>query len=259
MSSVLIYSQDFEPIEEHQHSKNNYPNAQYLDDYEAYVRRELPRCFRSDLETAVNDEVGPIEERLMNRIMDMYQSCQERVLNTYQSNQAASSHPEANHAAASSSGAKVSQTEERTFQEEQYLDDFGVETTLFADIEDLPSSRAPFQSSTDFISSSASRTPEVLNRVIVCDHSALTEYLDPVYHQENSSCLLPLYPSRSFPDELTIDSNGEGSKISQLRIYYSRAQVRQTRQRVLGFRSLMETPRLRLRICCLVLLSYLMD
>jgi hypothetical protein len=149
----------------------------------------------------------------MNRIMDMYQSCQERVLNTYRSNQAASSHPEANHAAASSSGAKVSQTEERTFQEEQYLDDFNVETTLFADIEDLPSSRAPFQSSTDFISSSASRTPEVLNRVIVCDHSALTEYLDPVYHQENSSCLLPLYSSRSFPDELTIDSNGEGSKI----------------------------------------------
>ena len=184
-----------------------------MDDYEAYVRRELPRCFRSDFETAVNDEVGPIEERLMNRIMDMYQSCQERVLNTYRSNQAASSHPEANHAAASSSGAKVSQTEERTFQEEQYLDDFNVETTLFADIEDLPSSRAPFQSSTDFISSSASRTPEVLNRVILCDHSALTEYLDPVYHQENSSSLLPLYPSRSFPDELTIDSNGEGSKI----------------------------------------------
>jgi hypothetical protein len=177
----------------------------------------------------------------MNRIMDMYQSCQERVLNTYRSNQAASSHPEANHAA-SSSGAKVSQTEETTVQEEQYLDDFNVETTLFADIEDLPSSRAPFQSSTDFISSSASRTPEVLNRVIVCDHSALTEYLDPVYHQENSSCLLPLYSSRSFPDELTIDSNGEGSKI------FTTEDILQSSPSAAN-----------LTICCLVLLSYLMD
>jgi hypothetical protein len=58
-------------------------DSQDIAEYEGYLRRELPRCFRRALEAAINDDNDPMDERLTSRIMDMYQDCQDLVLSSY--------------------------------------------------------------------------------------------------------------------------------------------------------------------------------
>lgn len=61
------------------------PESLELANYGDYSRRELPRLFRSLLETAVNDEAQPIEERLRGQLTSMIQECQDRVFSNYRS------------------------------------------------------------------------------------------------------------------------------------------------------------------------------
>ena len=68
-------------------------DSQDIAEYEGYLRRELPRCFRRALEAAINDDNDPMEERLTSRIMDMYQDCQDLVLSSYRTTLEATSTP----------------------------------------------------------------------------------------------------------------------------------------------------------------------
>lgn len=54
-----------------------------LENYETYVRHQLPGFFRSAIEAAVNQEIQPIEERLRSQLLDIIQGAQERVFQNY--------------------------------------------------------------------------------------------------------------------------------------------------------------------------------
>lgn len=54
-----------------------------LSNYEKYTRRELPKIFRTALETIIDNETQPIEERLKAQLMSLIEDCQERVLSSY--------------------------------------------------------------------------------------------------------------------------------------------------------------------------------
>ncbi|KAH8594425.1 hypothetical protein B0O99DRAFT_711740 [Bisporella sp. PMI_857] len=186
----------FEPIQEQPHRKNNLANAQPLADYEAYVRRELPRFFRAELETAVNDEVGPIEERLMNQIMDMYQTCQEQ----------------RSHTTTSRLGEEASEVGEGILRNEQGLGEFSAKTTLLGDVEDLADSIMTFQPPPDSLPSPSTQNLKKLTQVTACDHFSLTEGSEPSYHQKDFASLWHPNSSRPFPNESTIDSIAEEHK-----------------------------------------------
>jgi hypothetical protein len=59
------------------------PDAGELANYDDFMRRELPRAFRSTLEAAVNAQSQPIEELLRAQLMEMIRECQDRVYSQY--------------------------------------------------------------------------------------------------------------------------------------------------------------------------------
>ncbi|KAH7306105.1 hypothetical protein BKA65DRAFT_198591 [Rhexocercosporidium sp. MPI-PUGE-AT-0058] len=70
------------------------PNSSLLSSYEEFSRQQLPRVFRSALETAIGTERQLAEDRLRNRLISMIQECQDRVFSLYRSQQSdASSTP----------------------------------------------------------------------------------------------------------------------------------------------------------------------
>ncbi|CZR65598.1 uncharacterized protein PAC_15498 [Phialocephala subalpina] len=71
----------FEPPSEKRSTSDPYDRA--LEDYETYVRLQLPIFFRSALETAISNEAQPIEERLRLGMTDILQQAQERVFAQY--------------------------------------------------------------------------------------------------------------------------------------------------------------------------------
>jgi hypothetical protein len=52
--------------------------------YEEYFRRELPQRVRHRLEVLVDQELGPVEERLKSRLVDIVRTCQEELFSSYQ-------------------------------------------------------------------------------------------------------------------------------------------------------------------------------
>jgi hypothetical protein len=74
---------DFEPILEDNTTGTQTAEFERLANYEEYARRELPRFFRSTLETIVHNETQPIEERLKSQLTSIIQDCQDRVFSNY--------------------------------------------------------------------------------------------------------------------------------------------------------------------------------
>jgi hypothetical protein len=74
---------DFEPVQDREDNMSQYPDPVVLTDYEAYLRRVLPRFVRSDLEIAVDTEIQPIEEQLRARILQVIEEAQNRAFLSY--------------------------------------------------------------------------------------------------------------------------------------------------------------------------------
>jgi hypothetical protein len=53
--------------------------------YEDYLRRELPKFFENALETAVNHEIQPIEERLRRQMVSLLEVAQKLAFSEYRS------------------------------------------------------------------------------------------------------------------------------------------------------------------------------
>ncbi|KAG4432083.1 hypothetical protein IFR05_012437 [Cadophora sp. M221] len=58
-------------------------NDRELEDYEAYLRLELPRVFRSAVETAVNGALQPNEENLRAQLLSLIRDAQDEVFSQY--------------------------------------------------------------------------------------------------------------------------------------------------------------------------------
>lgn len=58
-------------------------NDRELEDYERYVRLELPRVFRSALEAAVNNAIQPTEELLRPQLLSLIRDAQDEVFSQY--------------------------------------------------------------------------------------------------------------------------------------------------------------------------------
>jgi hypothetical protein len=54
-----------------------------LTNYEDFLRRHLPHFVRSALETAVNNDIQPMEERLRSQILNIIEQAQNRAFSTY--------------------------------------------------------------------------------------------------------------------------------------------------------------------------------
>jgi hypothetical protein len=74
---------DFDPIQDHPDASSQSPDSREVANYEEYLRREVPRFVRTALETAVNNEVEPIEERLRAQIMTLIEEAQNRAFSSY--------------------------------------------------------------------------------------------------------------------------------------------------------------------------------
>jgi hypothetical protein len=73
----------FYPIQDHQGPSPQSPESREVANYEQYLRREVPMFVRSALETAVNNEVEPIEERLRAQIVSLIEEAQNRAFSSY--------------------------------------------------------------------------------------------------------------------------------------------------------------------------------
>lgn len=82
----LIPSPYFEPIQE----DGDLPQDIELFLYEEYSRRELPRMFRTAIETIVDEETQPLEEHLRGQLTTIIQQCQVRIFSNYLSQKPAS-------------------------------------------------------------------------------------------------------------------------------------------------------------------------
>jgi hypothetical protein len=82
---------DFEPLQEETAMS---PDSRDLASYENYIRRELPRLVRSNIEEAVRREMQPLEASLINNLVGIIQDCQDRVFRSYRETQGISSEPQ---------------------------------------------------------------------------------------------------------------------------------------------------------------------
>jgi hypothetical protein len=71
---------DFEPLQEEAPMS---PDSRELANYEDYIRRELPRLVRSNIEEAVRREMQPFEASLISNLVEIIQDCQDRVFRSY--------------------------------------------------------------------------------------------------------------------------------------------------------------------------------
>jgi hypothetical protein len=74
---------DFEPIRDNEDKEPQSPDLVNLTNYEEFLRRTLPRFVRNALETQVNNEIQPIEERLRGQLMDVIEQAQNRAFQEY--------------------------------------------------------------------------------------------------------------------------------------------------------------------------------
>jgi hypothetical protein len=75
---------DFEAIQTQAPSS---PDSRDLADYEDYIRRELPRLVRSNIEEVVRRETQPLEAALVGSLVGIIQDCQDRVFRAYRETQ----------------------------------------------------------------------------------------------------------------------------------------------------------------------------
>lgn len=59
------------------------PDSRVLADYEDYIRRELPRLVRSDIEEVERREMQSLETSLINTLPGIIRDCQDRVFRAY--------------------------------------------------------------------------------------------------------------------------------------------------------------------------------
>lgn len=59
------------------------PDSRDLADYEDYIRRELPRLVRSNIEEVARRDMQPIEASLVSNLVGIIQDCQDRVFRSY--------------------------------------------------------------------------------------------------------------------------------------------------------------------------------
>jgi hypothetical protein len=70
----------FEAVQEEGPSS---PDSRELSNYEDYIRRELPRLVRSNIESVVRRETQPLEASLIGSLVSIIQDCQDRVFRSY--------------------------------------------------------------------------------------------------------------------------------------------------------------------------------
>ncbi|KAH6675858.1 putative resistance to glucose repression protein 1 [Halenospora varia] len=63
------------------------PDTRELSNYEEYIRRELPRLVRSNIEEVVRRETQPLEAALIGSLVGIIQDCQDRVFRAYRETQ----------------------------------------------------------------------------------------------------------------------------------------------------------------------------
>ncbi|KAN0110859.1 hypothetical protein V8E51_007246 [Hyaloscypha variabilis] len=75
----------FEPIRDYQGDDIQPHDSQEVANYEEYLRRELPNFFKEALESAVNHEIQPIEERLRGQMLSLLEVAQKLAFSKYRS------------------------------------------------------------------------------------------------------------------------------------------------------------------------------
>ncbi|PMD41919.1 hypothetical protein L207DRAFT_426360, partial [Hyaloscypha variabilis F] len=70
----IVPSSAFEPVQDEAIQS---PASFELSNYEEYSRHELPRVFRSALETVINNAAQPLEEQVRSQLVSMIQECQD--------------------------------------------------------------------------------------------------------------------------------------------------------------------------------------
>ncbi|KAH8717068.1 hypothetical protein GQ44DRAFT_762312 [Phaeosphaeriaceae sp. PMI808] len=68
------------PFEE---MNNASPEPLGVQQFGAFLKRELPRLIRKELQTVLESKIGPLEETLKNELEDRIKSCQERLTKQY--------------------------------------------------------------------------------------------------------------------------------------------------------------------------------
>jgi hypothetical protein len=63
------------------------PDSRDLADYEAYIRAELPRLVRSNIEEVVRRDMQPLEASLIGSLVGIIRDCQDRVFRSYRETQ----------------------------------------------------------------------------------------------------------------------------------------------------------------------------
>ncbi|KAF4632584.1 hypothetical protein G7Y89_g5539 [Cudoniella acicularis] len=63
------------------------PDSRELSNYEDYIRRELPRLVRTNIEEVVRRETRPLEAALIGSLVGIIQDCQDRVFRAYRETQ----------------------------------------------------------------------------------------------------------------------------------------------------------------------------
>jgi hypothetical protein len=79
-----IPSSYYDYDEDTKQESNHSPTSAGFARYEAYLSRELPRSVRRELELAMENELGPIEEKLKSQLELIVRNCQERLFKIYQ-------------------------------------------------------------------------------------------------------------------------------------------------------------------------------
>ena len=76
---------DFEPIQDYYGNDTQLPDSREVANYEDFLRRELPNFFKTALESAVNHEIQPIEERMRRQMLSILEEAQKQAFLKYRS------------------------------------------------------------------------------------------------------------------------------------------------------------------------------
>ncbi|KAH8669642.1 hypothetical protein BGZ60DRAFT_528116 [Tricladium varicosporioides] len=76
----------FEPVSDYDMERPQSPDSVNLAQYEAYLRQTLPTFVQNALETAVDNELQPIEIQLQRRMIDIIREAQNKAFMSFRSN-----------------------------------------------------------------------------------------------------------------------------------------------------------------------------
>ncbi|KAF8859289.1 hypothetical protein BDZ45DRAFT_725399 [Acephala macrosclerotiorum] len=83
--SEEVPSPYFEHIRDHDDNDIRQSKTQEVEKYEDYLRQELPKFFKRALDSAISEEIQPIEERLGRKMMEILEEAQKLAFSTYRS------------------------------------------------------------------------------------------------------------------------------------------------------------------------------